>query len=72
MMNVISLDVLQAGRNLPWRWKQQFSPMYCYIASRLYGVILHSLLTPMWQPQITHRWHILIMLIKCLCLPTLY
>jgi hypothetical protein len=72
MMSVISLDVLQAGRNLPRRWRQQFSPMYCYFATRLYGVTLCSLLTPMWQPLITHRWHKLTMLIKCLCLLTLY
>jgi len=57
MVSVISLDVLYAGTNLPWRWRQQFSPMYCYFATRLYGVTLYSLLTPMWQPQITHRWH---------------
>jgi len=71
MMSVISLDDLQAGRNLPWRWRQQFSPTYCYFATRLYGVTLYSLLTPMWKPQITHRWHKLTMLIKCLFLLTL-
>jgi hypothetical protein len=72
MMSVISLHDFKAGRNLPWRWSQQFSPMYCYFAIILYGVTLYSLLTPMWQPQITHRWCKLTILIKWPCLLILY